>query len=109
MFYLFRFKMIDEANAITENLIKCLKDCLKNNKKKFKKEESVIEEENNNTINNNDKEESNRVLLINNPNEELSYNEVYNQIEVIYKKIKKNMKNIDLITIATIRIFRPWK
>ena len=33
--YLFRFKMIDEANAITENLIKSLKDCLKNNKKKI--------------------------------------------------------------------------
>ena len=107
--YLFRFKMIDEANAITENLIKCLKDCLKNNKKKFKKEESVIEEENNTIINDFDKEESNRVSLINNSNEELSYNEVYNKIEVIYEKIKKNMKNIDLIAMATIRIFRPWK
>ena len=37
------------------------------------------------------------------------YNEVYNKVEVIYKKIKKNMKNIDLIAMATIRIFRPWK
>ena len=107
--YLFRFKMIDEANAITENLIKCLKDCLKNNKKKFKKEESIIEEENNTIINDYDKEESNKVSLINNSNEELSYNEVYNKIEVIYEKIKKNMKNIDLIAMATIRIFRPWK
>ena len=35
MFYLFRFKMIDETNAMTENLIKCLRDCLKNNKKKI--------------------------------------------------------------------------
>ena len=109
MLYLFRFKMIDEANVITQNLIKYLRDCLKNNKKKFKKEENLIEEGNNAITDENEKEESNLVSLINNSNNELSYNEVYNKVEVIYKKIKKNMKNIDLIAMATIRIFRPWK
>ena len=109
MLYLFRFKMIDEANVITQNLIKYLRDCLKNNKKKFKKEENLIEEGNNAITDENEKEESNLVSLINNSNNELSYNEVYNKIEVIYKKIKKNMKNIDLIAMATIRMFRPWK
>ena len=109
MLYLFRFKMIDEANVITQNLIKYLRNCLKNNKKKFKKEENLIEEGNNAITDENEKEESNLVSLINNSNNELSYNEVYNKIEVIYKKIKKNMKNIDLIAMATIRIFRPWK
>ena len=109
MLYLFRFKMIDEANVITQNLIKYLRDCLKNNKKKFKKEENLIEEGNNAITDENEKEESNLVSLINNLNNELSYNEVYNKVEVIYKKIKKNMKNTDLIAMATIRIFRPWK
>ena len=37
MLYLFRFKMIDEVNAIMESLIQYLKDCLKNNKKKCRK------------------------------------------------------------------------
>ena len=90
MLYLFRFKMIDEVNALMENLIKELKDQLKNNKKKFKREEQANEDGNN---------------LINDDGNE----EVYNSVEVIYKKIKKNMKNIDLIAMSTIKLFRPWK
>ena len=80
MLYLFRFKMIDEANVITQNLIKYLRNCIKNNKKKFKKEENLIEEGNNAITDENEKEESNLVSLINNSNNELSYNEVYNKI-----------------------------
>ena len=103
MLYLFRFKMIDEVNALMESLIQYLKECLKNNKKKFKKIES-LNEEGSNIIN---EDENNNQLI--NDSKGLTYNEVNNNIEIIYKKIKKNMKNIDLIAMATIRIFRPWK
>ena len=109
MLYLFRFKMIDEVNALMENLIKELKDQLKNNKKKFKREEQA-NEDGNNLINDDGNEKENEDDLIDkNNNKGVYYNEVYNSIEVIYKKIKKNMKNIDLIAMSTIKLFRPWK
>ena len=109
MLYLFRFKMIDEVNALMENLIKELKDQLKNNKKKFKREEQA-NEDGNNLINDDGNEKENEVDLIDkNNNKGVYYNEVYNSVEVIYKKIKKNMKNIDLIAMSTIKLFRPWK
>ena len=109
MLYLFRFKMIDEVNALMENLIKELKDQLKNNKKKFKREEQAIED-GNNLINDDGNEKENEDDLIEkNNNKGVYYNEVYNSVEVIYKKIKKNMKNIDLIAMSTIKLFRPWK
>ena len=108
MLYLFRFKMIDEVNAIMENLIQYLEECLKNNKKKFKKEESLNEVGAEGIIG--DEENTDDLLdKNNNTNKGLSYNEVYNNVEIIYKKIKKNMKNIDLIAMSTIRLFRPWK
>ncbi len=115
MLYLFRFKMIDEVNAIMESLIQYLKDCLKNNKKKFKKEEKLNEEGDNVIMGDYDNDNSGSFPLINNSssnnenNSGLTYNEVYNSVEVIEKKIKKNMKNIDLIAMSTIKIFRPWK
>jgi len=109
MLYLFRFKMIDEVNALMENLIKELKDQLKNNKKKFKREEQA-NEDGNNLINDDGNEKENVDDLIDkNNNKGVYYNEVYNSVEVIYKKIKKNMKNIDLIAMSTIKLFRPWK
>ena len=109
MLYLFRFKMIDEVNALMENLIKELKDQLKNNKKKFKREEQA-NEDGNNLINDDGNEKENEDDLIDkNNNKGVYYNEVYNSVEVIYKKIKKNMKNIDLIAMSTIKLFRPWK
>ena len=95
--YLFRFKMIDEVNVIMENLIKYLRECLKNNKKKFKDEESQ---------NTDNEDQDNKENLV---EKDLTYNEVYNNIEQQYKKIKKNMKNIDLIAMSTIKIFSPWK
>ena len=109
MLYLFRFKMIDEVNALMENLIKELKDQLKNNKKKFKKIEQSNEDENTIiSINENGKENSDDLIDKNN-NKGVYYNEVYNSVEIIYNKIKKNMKNIDLIAMSTIKLFRPWK
>ena len=109
MLYLFRFKMIDEVNALMENLIKELKDQLKNNKKKFKREEQA-NEDGNNLINDDGNEKENEDDLIDKNNSKgVYYNEVYNSVEVIYKKIKKNMKNIDLIAMSTIKLFRPWK
>ena len=109
MLYLFRFKMIDEVNALMENLINELKDQLKNNKKKFKREEQA-NEDGNNLINDDGNEKENEDDLIDkNNNKGVYYNEVYNSVEVIYKKIKKNMKNIDLIAMSTIKLFRPWK
>ena len=91
--YLFKFKMIDEVNVIMESLIRYLRDCLKTNKKKFKDAENQ---------NNKDNKEE----LI---NKNLTYDEVSNNIETLYKKIKKNMQNIDLIAMSTIKIFEPWK
>ena len=110
MLYLFRFKMIDEVNALMENLINELKDQLKNNKKKFKKVEMLNEDGSNIiSIGTNDKENTDDLIEKNSNNRGLFYNEVYNSVETIYNKIKKNMKNIDLIAMSTIRLFRPWK
>ena len=106
MLYLFRFKMIDEVNAIMESLIKYLKECLKNNKKKFKKEEA-LNEAGNGTVTPDD--ENTNSLINSDNNKGPSYNEVYNSIEIIDKKIKRNIKNIDLIAMSTIRLFGPWK
>ena len=92
--YLFRLKMIDEVNVIMESLIRYLRDCLKTNKKKFKDEENQINEE------------DNKEQLM---NKNLTYNELYNNIEQQYKKIQKNMKNIDLIAMSTVKLFSPWK
>ena len=111
MLYLFRFKMIDEVNAIMESLIQYLKDCLKNNKRKFKKEESLNEEGENIEGDYDNGQSGSFINYSNNSgnNTGLTYNEVSNNVEIIYKKIKKNIKNIDLIAMSTIRIFRPWK
>lgn len=95
--YMFRFKMIDEVNVIMESLVNFLKDCLKTNKNKFK------EEEQNDDINDDDNNEK----LVDNKN--LTYNEVSNNVDELYKKIVKNIKNIDLIAMSTIKIFKPWK
>ncbi len=114
--YLFRFKMIDEVNALMENLIKKLKDQLKINKKKFKREELLNDDGNNIiSINSFDNENNeNTADLIEkksneNNNKALFYNDVYNNVEIIYKKIKKYMTNIDLFAMNTIKLFRPWK
>ena len=114
--YLFRFKMIDEVNALMENLIKKLKDQLKINKKKFKREELLNDDGNNIiSINSFDNENNeNTADLIEKKNNEnnnkgLFYNDVYNNVEIIYKKIKKYMTNIDLFAMNTIKLFRPWK
>ena len=114
--YLFRFKMIDEVNALMENLIKKLKDQLKIKKKKFKREELLNDDGNNIiSINSFDNENNeNTADLIEkksneNNNKGLFYNDVYNNVEIIYKKIKKYMTNIDLFAMNTIKLFRPWK
>ena len=110
MLYLFRFKMIDEVNALMENLINELKDQLKNNKKKFKKIEMLNEDGTNIIgIDTKDKENADNLIEKHGNNKGLFYNEVYNSVEKIYNKIKKNMKNIDLIAMSIIRLFRPWK
>ena len=112
MLYLFRFKMIDEVNAIMESLIQYLKECLKNNKKKFKREEHINEEGNENIAGDYDNDVSGSLInysVNSGMNAGNTYNEVYNNVEIIFKKIKKNIKNIDLIAMSTIRIFRPWK
>ena len=102
--YLFRFKMIDEVNVILESLTRYIRECLKSNKTKFKEEENQIED--NKIVINDDND--NRESLVNNK-KNLTYNEVYNNIEQKYKKLKKNMQNIDLIAMSTIKIFSPWK
>ena len=102
--YLFKFKMIDEVNAILESIIRNLRECLKSNKSKFKEEENQIED---NKININD--DDNQEKLVNNNDNILTYNEVYNNIEKQYKKIQKNIQNIDLIAISIIKMFEPWK
>ena len=113
MLYLFRFKMIDEVNAIMESLIQYLKDCLINNKKKLKKEEALNEEEEGRNISDDfDYNASGSFINFGSGggnNTGNAYNQVYNNVEIIFKKIKKNIKNIDLIAMSTIRIFRPWK
>ena len=96
--YMFRFKMIDEVNVIMESLAKYLKECLKSNKNKFKEEEQNDDEIN---------EDGNKENLVENRN--LTYNEVSNNVDELYKKIDKNMKNIDLVAMSTIKIFKPWK
>jgi hypothetical protein len=114
--YLFRFKMIDEVNALMENLIKKLKDQLKINKKKFKREE-LLNDDGNNIISinsfDNENNENTADLIEKKSNENnskgLFYNDVYNNVEIIYKKIKKYMTNIDLFAMNTIKLFRPWK
>ena len=114
--YLFRFKMIDEVNALMENLIKKLKDQLKINKKKFKREE-LLNDDGNNIISinsfDNENNENTADLIVKKSNENnnkgLFYNDVYNNVEIIYKKIKKYMTNIDLFAMNTIKLFRPWK
>ena len=98
--YLFRFKMIDEVNVLMENLVKYLRECLKSNKKQFKEKEI---NEDNNIIN----DEDNKEKLVNNKN--LTYNEVSNIIDGLYKKVQKNMTDIDLIAMSTIKMFKPWK
>ena len=95
--YMFRFKMIDEVNVIMESLAKYLRECLKSNKNKFKEEEQNDEEN----------DDGNKEKLVDDRN--LTYNEVHNNVEGLYKKIEKNMKNIDLIAMSTIKIFKPWK
>ena len=92
--YLFRFKMIDEVNVIMESLIRYLRECLKENKAKFKDEEKQ----------NNDEDNKEQLM-----DKNLTYKEVSNNIEQLYKKIQKNMKNIDLIAMSTVKIFSPWK
>ena len=114
--YLFRFKMIDEVNALMENLIKKLKDQLKINKKKFKREELLNDDGNNiisiNSFDNENNENTTDLIekkSNENNNKGLFYNDVYNNVEIIYKKIKKYMTNIDLFAMNTIKLFRPWK
>jgi hypothetical protein len=108
--------MIDQVNALMEDLIRKLTEQLKNNKKKFKREELLNDDGKNIISINSFENESyeNTADLIDkksneNNNKELSFDEVYNKVEIIYKKIKKYMTNIDLFAMNTIKLFRPWK
>ena len=89
--YLINFKMLDEVNAILEDLIKCLKDSFKSNKNKFANE--VVKLENENLI----------------ENKTLNLNETSNVIDNFHRLIQDNLEKIDKISNNIIMLFMPWK
>ena len=95
--YLINLKMIDEVNVILEDLIKNLNENLKKNKSKFKN--SII----NLTSGSNSKREN---LL---DSKTLNLSDTTLIIDVFHQEIKKNLKNIDILSNSIIILFKPWK
>ena len=98
--YLINFKMIDEVNVILEDLIACLNKQFKLHKNEFKT--SVVEYlESDNT-----KEEK----LINEQKvNKIDINQAINIMEENHKKIKLNIKNVDMVSLEISKLFLPWK
>ena len=88
--YLIKFKMIDEINLISENLIKSLKEQFKLNKNKL------------NVNSQNDLE--NKLI-----DEVPEINQAESLINQNHEKIKSNIKKIDKISAKITILFLPWK
>ena len=95
--YLINFKMLDEVNAILEDLIKCLKDSFKSNKNKFANE--VVK------LGDNDSAKNENLI----ENKTLNLNETSNLIDSFHKLIKDNLEKIDIMSNNIIMLFMPWK
>ena len=95
--YLINFKMLDEVNAILEDLIKCLKDSFKSNKNKFANE--VVK------LGDNDSTKNENLI----ENKTLNLNETSNLIDSFHKLIKDNLEKIDIMSNNIIMLFMPWK
>ena len=95
--YLISLKVIDEVNVILEDLIKNLNDNFKKNKSKFK----------NSIINLSSGSNSKRENLLD--SKTLNLNDTTLIIDVFHQEIKKNLKNIDILSNSTIILFKPWK
>jgi len=95
--YLINFKMLDEVNAIVEDLIKCLKDSFKSNKNKFN--DSVVKLGDDNSSKNENLIE----------NKTLNLNETSNVIDNFHRLIQDNLEKIDKISNNIIMLFMPWK
>ena len=88
--YLIKFKMIDEINLISENLIKSLKEQYKLNKNK---------------LNNNIQNDLENKLI----DEVPEINQAESLIRQNHETIKKNIKKIDNISAKITILFLPWK
>ena len=88
--YLLKFKIIDEANLIMENLIKTLKEQFKLNKNKLSY--------------NTENEVENKLI-----DEVQDINQAETFIEKNHDKIKSNIKKIDKISAKVTSLFLPWK
>ena len=89
--------MLDEVNAIVEDLIKCLKDSFKSNKNKFT--DSVVK------LGDNDSSKNENLI----DNKTLNLNETSNIIDNFHKLIKDNLEKIDRMSNNVIMLFMPWK
>jgi hypothetical protein len=88
--YLIKFKMIDEINLISENLIKSLKEQYKLNKNK---------------LNNNIQNDMENKLI----DEVPEIDQAESLIRQNHEAIKKNIKKIDNISAKITTLFLPWK
>ena len=95
--YLINFKMLDEVNAIVEDLIKCLKDSFKSNKNKFT--DSVVK------LSDNDSANGENLL----EKKTLNLNDTSAIIDSFHKRILENLEKIDKISNNIIILFMPWK
>ena len=95
--YLINFKMLDEVNAIVEDLIKCLKDSFKSNKNKFT--DSVVK------LSDNDSANGENLL----EKKTLNLNDTSAIIDSFHKIIQENLEKIDKISNNIIILFMPWK
>ena len=98
--YLINFKMLDEVNVILEDLISCLKDQFKLRKNEFKSSFiEYIEADNSKEEELIDKKKVNKIDI----------NQASIMMEEFHKKIKINIKNIDMIASEITKLFLPWK
>ena len=98
--YLINFKMLDEVNVILEDLISCLKDQFKLRKNEFKSSFiEYIEADNSKEEELIDKKKVNKIDV----------NQASIMMEEFHKKIKINIKNIDMIASEITKLFLPWK
>ena len=88
--YMIKFKMINEINAIIENLLKSLKEYFKLNKNRLK--------------NNYQNDLENKLI-----EEVPEMNQVESLIEQNKEIIKKNINKIDIIWAKVTTLFFPWK
>ena len=95
--YLINLKMIDEVNIILEDLVKSLKDSLKQNKSKYK--DSLID------LSNYSKSKTENLI----DKKTLNLNEASLIIDCFHKEIKDNLENVDKMSNKIIMLFMPWK